>query len=148
MVRTTRFILATPVCHLKVQPLMTAIAAIDNCPYRVLTHENHHETAHCSLLQTITGVARTELLEVSRDACQACCQSFPPTPEAPNAVIASLLYRVAETLLDDKTLSGDERSQAEQLRTLAEKTLPLSYPDEEDVATWPPLFLPQESLEP
>jgi hypothetical protein len=114
---------------------------IEDCPHRSVDHHAPASVARCDLLPRITGIPRSELYEVSPDVCQTCCNSFQPTAEAPNAVIASLLFRVAESILEDPAQSSAASSLALQIMQQAEAALPLSYPDEEDVAVWPPTFL-------
>jgi hypothetical protein len=79
---------------------------------------------------------------VAADACRACCNSFSPTPDDPNPVLASLLYAAADRLLAQvaqvKHAGGGltERRQPlrplQELRDWAEANLPLVLPEEDD----------------
>jgi hypothetical protein len=63
-----------------------------NCRHRL--EADGAETATCSLLAVLTGL-EASACRVARDACYACCQTFPPTAEAINPIIASLLFERA-----------------------------------------------------
>ena len=98
----------------------------ETCRYRNVASD---QAVSCGLLAEISGVRDPRQLLVPDGACEACCDSFIPTETDPNPVIASLLYRLAEALGEDDVESDD----AETLRQIARKHLPIVLPDEEDV---------------
>lgn len=72
--------------------------------------------ARCELLQLVSGVTIPELCHVEADACQACCESFPPTVDAWNPVIASLLFELTERVVDRGGVAGCSADQAARLQ--------------------------------
>ena len=89
-------------------------------------------SAHCLLLGQIAGIDDRELLTVSPDECEACCESFVPTPQDWNPVIASLLYRVADQAVSRGGVEGLSLEDATSLREAALLNLPLVLPHEDD----------------
>jgi len=94
------------------------------CIYRHrVRREQNAEKATCQLLQVITGLKSDRLCSVRRDACEACCQSFPPSPTEMNPVIASLLYELTDRVIDQGGVNGCTTSKAARLQQRAEQNL-------------------------
>ncbi|MDB5388806.1 MAG: hypothetical protein JWM11_4452 [Planctomycetaceae bacterium] len=92
---------------------------IETCIYR-RTESALGENAHCHLLHQISGFEDGQKCTVRRDACDACCQSFPPSLESWNPVIASLLIN----LLDESTVvQAVPESVAQRSRHLRQKAV-------------------------
>ncbi len=118
---------------------------VETCPHRSVDATDP-ESACCGLLGQISGIGNPALLRVGRDACTACCQSFPPTAVDPNPVIASLVFQVAQRLVNERdgnnSNSGDPSdkrmiAQAIRLRDWAIRFLPLTEADEPDTTAFP-----------
>ncbi len=77
------------------------------------------QSARCALLEQITGVRDASLCHVNRDACLACCRSFPPTAGEINPIIASLLYGLSTEIASRGGVAGCDRSQAELVNRFA-----------------------------
>jgi hypothetical protein len=93
---------------------------VEDCPHR----SGPDPGAECGLLRQIAGVA----VPVARDACEACCRAFPPSPDELNPVVASLLYDVSSRIIARGGVAGCDRPRAEELNRFAA----LSVPTEED----------------
>jgi hypothetical protein len=85
--------------------------------------ESGAAVAECSLLEAITGVKRAGLCTVGRDACVACCKSFPPDEIHFNPVLATLLYKAASQVLELGGVPGCEAAKAALLQAEAEDLL-------------------------
>jgi hypothetical protein len=78
--------------------------------------------ATCGLLVELLaagGPAEPSLVEVDRDACEACCRAAPPALASLNPVVASLVYTRAATLAA-RPGPGRE-AEADRLRLLGER---------------------------
>ncbi|MCA9136411.1 MAG: hypothetical protein KDB00_06625 [Planctomycetales bacterium] len=105
----------------------------ETCPYRQsITSTNEEETATCSLLVQITGVDDHPALTVGRDACEACCESYPPSTQDLNPVVASLLFEISEQIVEANGVPGCNTEKAQELNRWAEQSLPAVAPDEDD----------------
>ena len=104
--------------------------SVDRCPHRAPTTEDN-QRAICRLLEQIVR-SDSHWATVSRDACQACCASFPPTKEDLNPVVASLLYGITADLLAASDLVETDADRLRQLHHWAEQSLPLVLPDEDE----------------
>lgn len=93
------------------------------CNFRRGTPES--EVAACGLLAEATGLKEVRLCEVSRDACEACSQSFKPSVDDPNPVVASLLYQLADKIIQRGGVHGCDVDKAGQLREWAEMCIPV-----------------------
>src|SRR5438128_132168 len=108
---------------------------VEACPQRRdVAISADSEVAKCSILEHFLGAFAPAACVVERDVCAACIDTFPPSTEDINHVLASLLYTSAETALLEGTLADAERSKIEALRDWAEKCLPLMFPDEDDAS--------------
>lgn len=91
------------------------LPTVETCPYRRLP-PGAATAARCELLQMVSGVTIPDLCQVESDACQACCESFPPTIDAWNPVVASLLFGLAERVVAQGGVSGCSAAQAVELQ--------------------------------
>lgn len=99
-------------------------ARITECFFREGAREEAGvEVARCRLLEQISGVSDGRWCEVRRDSCESCCRSFPPSPVAPNPVVASLLYGLVLRILEQGCVPGCDQSRAAWLRSWAESRL-------------------------
>jgi hypothetical protein len=88
------------------------------------------ETARCRLVVRLAGVEGPDWGEVRRDACEACCASPLPSPTDMNPVIASLLYTLADQVLERGGVPGCPTARAEDLQAWAELHLARTEPDD------------------
>lgn len=93
------------------------LPTVETCPHRRPLADDAARF-ECDLLRAITLVTDTSLCEVQPDACRACCESFPPTMDRWNPVIASLLFELTDRVL---TRGGVHGCSAEAARTLQTK---------------------------
>lgn len=120
---------------------------VADCPYRKMSGSPEDgQPAVCQLLAEISGVEEEHLLEVEREACDACCNSFAPTPEDWNPVIASLLSRVAASVSSANGVDGCTVEQAELLAEAAIRSLPVVLPDEDDGVDDIQSFVPPQQI--
>ncbi len=110
---------------------------VEQCPFRDRVREQGKtEIARCRLLQEITGVDNAKLCSVRRDACEACCQSFPPSHGEINPVIASLLYQLTDQVIKAKGVDGCPTGKALALQSWATLNLEVEF-SLEDLSTRP-----------
>jgi len=107
---------------------------VEDCLHRFPLESGDGMTARCDLLAQMTGVRDLTLCEVRRDACLACCRSFPPTAEEINPVVASLLYRLSSRIESQGGVDGCDRGKAEAMSRFALA----SVSSEEDSLEAPP----------
>lgn len=92
----------------------------EECRFRAdVRRRGEREYACCTLLQTITGIDRPDLCEVPRDACEACCRLYPPSPTSLNAVVASNLYLVARDIIEQGGMRGCDVGKAAGIQAWA-----------------------------
>lgn len=103
---------------------------VDTCQFRTAIESG---TGHCGLLEELSGLANHQLTIVERDACEACCETFPATAADPNLVVASLAAGLAETIIATNGVAGCSVEQAVQLQTFAEERIPILNADELDL---------------
>jgi len=98
----------------KLQPLSP-----ESCPFRTDRHcaETGDSLATCGLVATVLGAEEILLSRVERDACEACCRSFPPSVRKPNPVVASLLHGRAAEIVDKGGVAGCSVAEAGRIRT-------------------------------
>lgn len=99
----------------------------EDCTWRVVLTGDGSETARCRLLEHLFGPRKKHACTVTRDVCASCCNSFPPTFESLNPVVASLVYDRAEALALAEGKSG-EQQRLQSLRPWAEKYLEIEAP--------------------
>ncbi len=104
---------------------------VESCPYRTPAGAaGPDDRACCELLARLIGPAGEGRCHVGRDACEACVDSFPPTTEDINYVIASLLVQITDDILESGAGAGEDRRRALELREWAEACIPVGFPDE------------------
>jgi hypothetical protein len=107
-------------------------APVEDCPFRSdVRRRGVAEIASCGVLRTALAATGPEWSAVTRDVCEACRITFPPTPEAPNPAVAAQLYDRAERILSHGGVPGCPAARAEALRATAEANL--------DVEAAPPI---------
>ncbi len=92
---------------------------VEDCPHRLPHGSGEAVRARCGLVAQITGVRDLSLCDVRQDACLACCQSFPPTADELNPVVASLLYGLCSRIDSQGGVEGCEPGKAETLSRVA-----------------------------
>jgi hypothetical protein len=101
---------------------------IEQCPYRAHPREEAGvEVARCRLLQEVSGVKEEELCMVRRDACAACRETFTPSVQEVNPVVASLLFNLAGRVLEQSGVPGCDAGQAAALQQRAEADLDVDW---------------------
>jgi len=78
----------------------------------------------CELLAAASGVRDPALCRVRRDACEACCRSFPPSVDDLNPVVASLLYELSVRVQELGGLPGCDADRARELMRRALENVP------------------------
>jgi hypothetical protein len=91
-------------------------SSVESCPHRRVLLESDGETAACGVLAKVLGGDHPCSTHVSRQVCESCLRSFPPTPSSPNPVVASLLYS-RSLKLANSTASAQE---ARRIRSVVE----------------------------
>jgi hypothetical protein len=113
-----------------------APARVEECPFRdEVRGHGAAERARCRLLEQILTAEGRRWCEVGRDACEACCASAPPGPFDVNPVVASLVYGLAEQIVERGGVAGCAAERAAGLRSWAETNLAFDTPSEETVST-------------
>ena len=102
---------------------------VEDCPYRNDPGDREgRETARCDLLRQWLG---TELTSVScavhRDACEACCASWPPSRSELNPVVASLLVTLCDQVMASGAGDGCVAEKTATLRDRAVESLDVSW---------------------
>ena len=100
-------------------------ATVETCPFRGnVGQEDGVEMGTCRLLEALIGGPDEAWWRVRRDACEACCRSFPPSPENVNPVVASLVYGVTARILDRRPAGYDlQRMRALRETAVAQSNL-------------------------
>jgi|GEM_PF-976467 len=116
---------------------------VELCPFRENVRQLRGiETACCRLLQEISGVENARRCRVRRDACEACCDSFRPSAQEINPVIASQLYALTDTVIERGGEAGCDAGKAAELQQWAEVNLELVDFDEKACAVAPRVVTP------
>ena len=116
---------------------------VETCPHKAVRPGGSQGTAICGILQEILGAEQVTACTVARDACQACCRSFPPSAMCWNPVIASLVYEGAPIAIEAapvKDLDGLRRLREralDRLEVVYIEPLPAIPPD---ACSQPPLL--------
>jgi hypothetical protein len=90
------------------------------------------ERATCGLVRAAVAAADDSWHRVRRDACEACCRSFPPTRDLANPVVAALIYNTASTIADRGGADGCGAGRALTVRESALGQMELDLPVEDD----------------
>jgi hypothetical protein len=117
---------------------------VETCPYRQPTCQSdgvaqNDGSARCELLVELTGLEDGAPAQVQRDACEACCENFPPSLADINPVVAALLFSLTEEIVASGGAPGCNLETAEELNAWAEKCLPVLLPEETDCPDLPSL---------
>jgi hypothetical protein len=99
----------------------------EDCSWRSVVSGSGGQLARCRFLQQLFGHQRHDECDVTRDICSACCNSFPPTFESLNPVIASVVYGRADRLAQAETEEGVAESWR-SLRHWAQKYVEIDAP--------------------
>jgi hypothetical protein len=99
----------------------------ENCRWRIVIARDGIETAQCRFLQQLFGSERDDLCTVTNDVCTACCDTFPPTFEVLNPVVASLVFDRTQRLADVPT-NRSSKQRWVSLRNWAEQHLEIDAP--------------------
>jgi hypothetical protein len=95
-----------------------------DCRYRrSARRQGKTESAVCELLKKVTGIRNEDACRVTREACEACGASDPPTASSPNPVVASLLYHLCDDVLRQGGAPGLSATKAARLVIHAENCL-------------------------
>ena len=98
---------------------------VEECRFRGPSPtEGPSDVARCGLLAQVTGAVDETLFGVRRDACEACCSSFPPSAEEMNPVLASLAYQVATHIIELGGVPGCDLQRAKALMARALEDIP------------------------
>jgi hypothetical protein len=81
------------------------------------------ENAVCGWLKTVTGLDRANLCRVARDACETCVATGLPSLSTANSVVASLLYRLCDDLIERGGAQGCSAKKAAHLKEFVEVAL-------------------------
>jgi glycosyltransferase involved in cell wall biosynthesis len=73
----------------------------------------------CTLVRRILGTRRQDATRVTPEVCRECCGFRLPSPSHWNPVIASLVFKGARLIADDRGSSWREREEAVRSRTYA-----------------------------
>jgi hypothetical protein len=105
------------------------VRPIEACGFRnEVAAGGSSEYARCRLLQDLSGVTTPDGSLVHRDACRACCESWAPSADELNPVVASLLFELASRAVDQGGMPGCTAVRASEIRELAETNLDLECP--------------------
>jgi hypothetical protein len=94
---------------------------VEHCPYRTPTRADDSDRACCGLLEQWLGPDGPSLCEVPRAACEACSASFPPSTYDWNPVVASLMVRACEQILERGATASCPIPRARELLARAEQ---------------------------
>jgi hypothetical protein len=108
--------------------------APETCPHRrPLPNSSHGDIACCALLGELVGSQCWDRQQVGLDACIACCDSFEPTTDDLNPIVASLLYAIAEGIIAEGGIEACDVERGKKLLRLAARSLPIVAPEEDDI---------------
>ena len=96
---------------------------VAHCPYRAPTRADDSDRASCGLLAQWIGPDSPSLSEAPRAACEACCASFPPSAFDWNPVVASLMVRACEHILEQTGTASCPIPRARELIARAEQDI-------------------------
>ena len=104
---------------------------VEDCRFRKHPGDaDGKETARCDLLRQWLGTELTRVpYEVHRDACEACCASWPPSHTELNPVVASLLVSLCDQVMASGAGDGGVVEKTATLRARAVESLDVSWPE-------------------
>jgi hypothetical protein len=105
------------------------VRRVEDCPFRnKLADAEGMEKAQCDLLQHWLGTELTSVpCNVHRDACEACCASWPPSHSELNPVVASLLVSLCDQVIAAGSGDGFVVEKTVALRDRAVESLDVSW---------------------
>lgn len=107
---------------------------VDTCGFRRRVRgEGAAERATCRLLVEVLRCGEDSWCKVGRDACEACCRSFPPSAENINPVVASLLYDACSQIVTGDA-TGYDLPWIREVRWMAVQHLNVACQDEPTTA--------------
>ncbi len=113
---------------------------VSSCRHRsdVLPSADGVETATCALVRAVIAAEDDVYHRVRRDACEACCRSFPPTTSRANPVVAALVYEAGSAIIREGGVEGCDAGRADAARVSVLDRLDLDLPEEDH----PPALAP------
>ncbi|MCU0870915.1 MAG: hypothetical protein MUE50_01080 [Pirellulaceae bacterium] len=107
------------------------LPTVETCPHRrLVARADEPNAATCQLVSALVGSDEATLAGVEERVCTACCESFPPTVDQLNPVVASLVFRAASQVLRVGGLPACDVQRAAALRSRVEAELDLAQPAE------------------
>ncbi len=107
---------------------------VDTCKFRRgVRREGDTEVATCKLLKALIECREDRWCRVRRDACDACCRSFPPSERNVNPVVASLLYDASARIVAAAP-AGLDLKRIKETAQMAAEHVNVVYPQDEDPA--------------
>lgn len=103
----------------------------ENCRHRSV--DSTDGSASCGLVSFLLDSNCEQTFAVSEAVCEACCKTFEPTRSDLNPVVASLVYAETRVRLQSSAYASDEASRLKSLGEFAERSLPLTLPEEDDL---------------
>ena len=92
----------------------------DTCRYRTGLQSAVGERTHsCGLAREISGAREEALFPVSVRDCEFCCKNREPLHEAPNGLVASVLSKALDRIIELGGVEGCTREHAEVMRPAA-----------------------------
>jgi hypothetical protein len=96
---------------------------VEHCPFREPTAADDSDRAYCGLLAQWLGRDDPSLVEAPRAACEACSASFPPSLYDWNPVVASLVIRACDRIVERGGTPCCPISHAQDLLARAEQNV-------------------------
>ena len=96
---------------------------VEECPYRSPAGSADGDTAHCLLIEKISGITEPRHLEVARSVCTACCEDREPSEEDINSTVASLLWGIASRIGEQGGTEECPPSRCDDLKQLAARNM-------------------------
>jgi hypothetical protein len=96
---------------------------VEQCPYRTPTRTDDSDHARCGLLAEWIGPDDPSLCEVPRAACEACAASFRPSVHEWNPVVASLMVRACDQIIEQGGTIGCSLPRAQELLAIGEQVV-------------------------
>lgn len=100
---------------------------VESCPHRTaILREGSQEVATCRIVADSIGAIAGDWARVPRQACTACCETFAPSCETPNPVVASMIYSSSSQIAASGGTPGCSRVEALQIRQRVLRRLDVS----------------------
>ena len=99
------------------------------CEYRTTLESATGDQTHCcGLARQISGAKDESLFPVSQRECEFCCKKREPMHEAPNGLVASVLSKALEKIIELEGVDGCTREHAEVMLPAAGMFLQMASP--------------------